>query len=114
MPKTVDDAVVDARAILQDERTPYRYPLADIVRYFNESFAEMRRIRPDIFVGRYLTELPTFTTSDLDMYYPISDMYFSASVDYIVYRIGVRDDQSINENRAEAFYKMFLQSLRVA
>jgi hypothetical protein len=114
MARAVSDAIAQARGILQDEREPYRYPDTDLITYLNDSFTEMRRIRPDIFVVRFPVETPFYDETTIDEDFPVSSMYFTTVVNYIVFRTGVRDDQSVNEGRAQAFYQMFLQQLMAA
>ena len=107
MARTIDDAVTEARVILEDTETPYRYSDSELVRYLNNSFAEMRRVRPDLFVGLFITQLPTFTVSQFSSSYPLPDMYYPATVSYMVAMSNMRDDQDVLSGRASSFLQLF-------
>lgn len=107
MSRTVSDALTQTRVILQDTDVPYRYETTELYRYLNDSLAEMRRIRPDIFIGRFITELPKFSTGDENKKYPLSDMFFPATVNYMVYMAEMREDQSVANGRAASFLQIF-------
>lgn len=47
---SVADYVADARVLLQDTISPYRYDDDSLVTALNVTLAEARRIRPDLFV----------------------------------------------------------------
>lgn len=111
MARTVSDALAEARIVLQDQVVPYRYPDDDLLRYLNNSFAEMRRVRPDLFVGRFSTPLPSYTSTELADTYPLEDMYFPASVSYMVSMAEMRNDQSAVDGRAASFLGLFMAQL---
>jgi hypothetical protein len=67
----------------------------------------MRRIRPDLFIGRFTTQLPTFDSTETAKTYPLEDMYFPASVNYMVSMAEMRNDQSAVDGRASAFLGLF-------
>jgi hypothetical protein len=48
----VSDVLAQARELLQDKVTPYRYSDDGLFYAINEAIFEARRLRPDLFVGR--------------------------------------------------------------
>ena len=63
MPKSLDDALTDARVILNDAAGD-RYTDAHLVSDFNSAIAQTKMLRPDVFI---LGEpLPEITVADLE------------------------------------------------
>lgn len=60
MAKTYANLLTEARQILQDTRTPYRYADDLLINGLNRGIQEMARIRPDAFWDRF-----DFTTDDI-------------------------------------------------
>lgn len=116
MARTIDDAVAETRLIIQDDTVPYRTSDAELVRYLNNGLAETRRLRPDIWIGRTggMYQIPTYDETNLNTQesFPLSDMYFSAVVNYMVSIQQSRDDQHVNDARAVSFMEMFRNQLR--
>lgn len=111
---TVDDYVAEARRLLQDEVSPYRYSDTSLVEALNVGLLEARRLRPDLFLGR-ATAVPTHgyvlvgTTVNLDQQYRPALVYYMAG------RVSARDDETSQESRASAFLGKFTaQLLQVA
>lgn len=48
---TVSDCLGVIRTLLQDFVEPYRYPNADVVAGLNFGLLDMKRVRPDLFIG---------------------------------------------------------------
>ena len=112
---TVGQYLQEARRLLQDEVTPYRYEDDDLVDALNIGLMEARRLRADLF-------LPLF---DLPFFAPPADhvaadstlkatpvtmdpMYRPALVYYIVGRAQLRDDESTTDQRASALLTKFV------
>jgi hypothetical protein len=112
MARSIGDTLEQARIILQDKRVPYRYETDELYVYLNNSFTEIKRLRPDIFVGRFENELPKYSEGDESKTYPLADMYFPATVTYMVAMAETRDDQSIATGRAATFLQLFTAQLR--
>lgn len=111
MAKTVADAVTEARAILQDNDTPYRYSDADLVAYLNDGLLETRKIRPDLFRTYWGTgdAFPEFTSQDITdaTDFPIDDMFFTPVVYFIAGTAELRDDEFTVDARAATLLNQF-------
>ena len=108
MAKTVNDAVNEARAILQDVTSQsFRYSTADLIAYLNDALLDARRIRPDLFYGMYDQDVPSFTESDLAEEFPIDGMYFTAVVFYMCGTAELRDDEFTQDGRAVSLLQQF-------
>jgi len=106
---TVGQYLEEARRLLQDEVTPYRYPDDDLVDALNIGILEARRLRADLFLP--LFEIPWVDPSGtIDMAAPVSmdPMYRPALVYYIVGRAQLRDDESTTDQRASALLTKFV------
>lgn len=111
MPRTVQDVLTQARALLQDTRDPTRYADAELVRNLDEAISEARRLRPDLFVGRIRDGVALLTGKPLTTPLPIDDMLFTATVNYVVGRAEIRDDQFTTDGRAVTLITMFQGAL---
>lgn len=77
---------------------------AKLLGFANDAVVLLRQKRPDLFFGQF-TALPgPKVAAD---FVPIADEYFTALVDYVVARAETQDDESVNEGRAIAFFKLF-------
>lgn len=114
MPRTILDAVTQARQIVQDELGD-RHPDAKVVSYLNNAISDARRLRPDLFLPDYLTSPQVlYTESDLTGTppdFPIDEGYFTAVVEYIAGFIGLGDDEFAQSDRAAALLNRFTQKL---
>jgi hypothetical protein len=107
---TVADYVTAARILLQDQTAPYRYADADLVQGLSFAITEARRIRPDMFIGRF-DELPFFsannsTAVDIDPQYRVAFLY------YMVGHVQLRDNEETQDQRASAFLSGFESKLK--
>lgn len=136
---TVGGYLRDARTILQDKVPPYRYTNIELVRAFNLTLMEARRIRPDLFVG-YLDAVPQYdwvealgvTNTDGDdaeavqsgpsdnddddnptwsEWVPMELQFRQAFVAGIVAHALSRDQEDIDDERATGFMKTFVNIL---
>lgn len=98
MPYTAARAITRAREILKDAGT--RYPTTELVDYLNEGIAEIRRVRPDLFIGGYAVGLPQVDPLDLDEPLPTPDSVFVALAQYVAGRAEWRDDEWAVDGRA--------------
>lgn len=108
--RTVGEVVVEARALLQDQREPFRYPTAELVSYVTAAVAEAHRIRPDIYLGRAMSP-PIYTETALSARVAVPDMYFPQVVNYVVGRAELRDDKFATDGRAMTLITAFGVSL---
>ena len=107
--ETVGQYLVEARRLLQDERTPYRYPEADLIDALNIGLLETRRLRADLFLP--LFEIPYFdpvASGVANHPVPMDAMYRSALVYYICGRAQLRDDEATTDQRAAGFMQKYL------
>lgn len=105
----VSDVLSQARTLLQDKVTPYRYSDDSLIAAINESMFEARRIRPDLFVGSLRTALTRVSASADTL--PLEDQYFSPVVNYVVGRAEMRDDEFATDKRAALLHSAFYTAL---
>lgn len=107
---TVANYIADARVLLQDEYAgAYRYSDTELVSSLNHAFLEMRRLRPDMFIGKkaipsYSSASPS-TAVDLDPQYRVAALY------YVVGRAELKDDEPTQDARATVFLNKFLTQM---
>lgn len=107
---TVADMISQVRTLLQDTVVEYRYPTADIVEAINQGTLEMRRVRPDLFLGRF-SALPTYSSLNTGDTLLIDDQYKMALLYYVVSIIQFRDEEETTDSRAAAFMNKFSSQL---
>lgn len=111
MATLLSTALNDARALLLDQTTPYRYPDADLVGYVNNGVATMYRLRPDFHLSAVL---PTFSVGTLTAEIPdfiVSEGFYPALIDFVVHRAQMRDDQYVDEGISAVFIEKFRAQL---
>lgn len=121
MAKTLDNLVDEVRLMLKDRRVPYRYTQADILEAINSAFGELKRLRPDIFLGCCsdddgTIELPDFIEADLNLTptptpFPVEATYFIPIVFYSVGKLQLGDDEFAIDNRAMSLLGAFRQQV---
>lgn len=111
MAKTIQDILDEARVYIQDEIEPYRYSDEDLVDYLNNGISEIRRIRPDFFVGLFYSDLPQFTISDLGEDYPLDEQTNTAITYFVAGNAALRDDEHVNDGRAAGLLGLFQAKL---
>jgi hypothetical protein len=116
MPRTILDAVTEARQVVQDVDGE-RHDDDKVVRYLNNAITDARRLRPDLFLPGYLTNPQVlYVAGDLDPGgpppdFPIDEGFYTAVVEYIAGFIGLGDDEFAQETRAVALLNRFTQKL---
>ena len=108
---TVQDYVTEARTLLQDSKTPYRYSDASVVNELNIAIAEAKRLRPDLFLKYRTTDYPTFTPDAMSVTVPFEDVYRSALSYYIVGKCTLRDEEDTDDKRGMMFMQKFAAQL---
>lgn len=104
--ETLGQYLEEARTLLQDKHSPYRYSDAEIVSALNIGLAEARRMRADLFLPR--GEIPYLSNpADVNAKVPMNAMYRPALIYYIVGRIQLRDDENTTDARAGALLQKF-------
>ena len=125
---TADDAITQARHILQDRVEPYRYTQDELILILNTAMTEIRRLRPDAFAGTALTAATQFFHDPADLTppagyipttdpWPIDQMFVAPVVEYIAAYAEFRDDEfvdgaaSAESGRATLFMTRWVQRL---
>lgn len=111
MPRTIGQCIAEARSILQDTATPFRYADADLYGLFTSAMADTRRLRPDLFIATLLDPYADFAPDDSGEAFPISEAYWTAIVNYLVGRAELRDDEANADSRAAALISAFKAAL---
>lgn len=122
MAKSIDDALTEARMILNDSTAPFRYTDVLLIRILNTALREVYALRPDAFVGNFtsgtlsVTEVPDFTTDDLEQNpetpFPVDDrLFFSPVTMYIAGKADLSDDEFAADGRAAALLTAFRNNL---
>jgi hypothetical protein len=116
--ETVGQYLIEARRLLQDEVTPYRYPDDDLVDALNIGLMEARRIRADLFLP--LFDMPWFDPgppagpvppASLSAPVTLDPMYRSSLLYYVCGRAQLRDDEGTTDQRAGAMLTKFTAQL---
>jgi hypothetical protein len=105
---TAASYITEARRLLQDEVEPYRYPDADMLAALNQSAFEARRLRPELFLGRF-DALPQVTAPEDP--FLVDPMYRSAILYYVVGRMELRDSEDTKDGRASVLLNKFVAQL---
>lgn len=98
---SVKDYVADARVILLDEVSPYRYSPGELLVAFNTALADGSRLRADLF----LRGVPCYDEID-GTPVPVEPQFRLAFVYGIVAHALLREDEDVSDQRAASFLKM--------
>lgn len=109
---TIADLVTEARALVNDERAPYRDTDQKFVAAVNRAMNELKRLRPDAFYELFDDDLdvavPEYTTSNMGTSSFPADMIFWTSVLYFVAgSIELKDDEFTADGRAVTLMQRF-------
>lgn len=100
-----------ARLPLQDSAKD-RYPDSELLTYALDAYLLIRRHRPDFLVSAWSTA-PAFGTLSLSSNFPlVGDEYLPVVADYVTARAESKDDQSVLEERAKAFFALFRDGVK--
>lgn len=114
MARTIGQCIADARTILQDRVPTHRYPEAELYAIFTSAMSDARRLRPDLFLPTLLRPFEAYTEADRDTPFPITELYWTAVVNYVVGRAELRDDQYNQDSRAASLLSSFKALLSTA
>ena len=103
--EAVEDYVTDARVLLLDTVIPYRYDDGSLLIGMNSTIAQIRRLRPDLFVYSH-EALPAFTAVD-DTVVNIEAPFRLALVYGMVAHALARDQEDVQDARATSFQGLF-------
>lgn len=108
---TVADYVVEVRRLIQDTVAPYRYSDANMVSALNMGLLEVRRLRPDLFVGLGLRkDVPDFTAVGAQDV-PMDPQYRASLVYYMAGQTQLMDEETTQDARASVFLNKFVSQL---
>lgn len=126
--KTIDDAVLETRQIVNDTFVPYRNLDATYIGYLNSALRALYSIRPDAFIGNFTqgvlsqTVVVTYTTADLQVIdgtanvlppvpatpFPADDrQFFNPVVAYMAGRVELADDEYVDTARSSQLLASF-------
>lgn len=106
----IGDIVTQATEILVDTDGD-RYTPTQLVELVNDAIRDIRRVRPDAFIGNYGDPLPAYTIADLDEDWPLDDQFVTAVIDYVAARASYRDDEFVEDARAITLNREFIRKL---
>jgi hypothetical protein len=108
---TVSEYIAQARVLVQDTRTPYRYSDADFCFALSAAMLEARKLRPDLFLATLPADPPSYTTADTSVAVAMDPMYRMPVLYYTAGYVGIRDAEPSQEARSAAFIALFSQKL---
>lgn len=109
---SVADYITEARTLLEDKVSPYRYSDEVIVSHLNNAVNSAAALRPDLFMvalrtpplTQYVASQPT-TTVAMDMRYRTALLY------YVVGQTQLIDEEDTQDTRAAALLAKFASQL---
>lgn len=112
--ETVTDYVNDARILLQDTISPYRYEDTELAAALSITLDDTRRLRPDLFLGDGTTtlfaDMPSYTAVDSTVV-PIENGFRNAILMGMIAHAIARDQEDVQDARAGVFLKMWRDKL---
>ena len=121
--KSIDDALFEARTIVNDLQQPYRNADATLVTFLNSALRALYSVRPDAFIGNFSSGIisnnavETYYTTDLGLTpptpFPVDDrLFFNPVVSFIAGRIEIADDEFVYNSRSAQLMQSFLLQLQ--
>ncbi len=103
--ETVTDYISDARTLLQDIVSPYRYDDESMLVAFNVTLLEVRRVRADLFVFR---SHPTLSydfvdSTEVEMEHPFRHALVYGTCAHAL----ARDQEDVQDARSTNFMRIF-------
>jgi hypothetical protein len=113
MPKSIDDALTDARVILNDSAGE-RYTDAQLVSDFNNAISQTKMLRPDVFkLGEVLPEIAVadlgLTPTPTD--FPLPEIFYQSFVYFLAGNAELRDDEFAVDGRAMTLLAAYRRNL---
>jgi hypothetical protein len=100
--QTVSEYVEDARELLLDKISPYRYSDTSLVAALNLALLDARRLRPDLFVYRWGNRVPNYLAVD-GQDVPIEHQFRKGIVYGLVSHALARDQEDVQDQRSNLF-----------
>ena len=99
---TVTDIITDARTLLLDTIGPNRYTDTELLVGLNTALLEIRRVRADLFLGKYKGHVPKFNANGGETIH-IEPQFRLAIVYGTLAHALMRDDEDVQDARSNAF-----------
>lgn len=120
--KTINDAIAEARLMVNDVLPPYRNDDPVYLAYLNSGLRALYQVRPDAFIGNFTqgiistTAVVTYDITDLVTVpltpFPVDDrQFFNPLVAYMAGRIEIADDEYTETSRSQQLLLSFRQQL---
>lgn len=103
MAKTMQQ-VCDRGRIPLNDVDKVRYPDTELLSYANDAVLILRNKRPDLFYSTFTTAIAEKALGDN---LPLDDTIYPAVCDYVTARAESKNDESVVEQRAAAFFGLF-------
>lgn len=107
----VSDYVADARVLLQDTVQEYRYDDISLVSALNIAMMDVRRWRPDLFLGDLTDtnfgQVGAFDVGEMDTPVMVEFAFRPAVVFGMAAHALMRDAEDVQDARAQIFYNTF-------
>lgn len=110
MAKTYQTLIDEARELLQDTESPYRYSDDILLNKLNRGLQELARVRPDAFWDTFATDdivVPEVTIGTLGTTFPNPMQFYNPLVSWVVAWAEVLDDEFTVDGRADMLIKQF-------
>ena len=104
----VSDMIAMVRDVLQDDDAD-RYSNARLIRGINLGVLDTRRVRPDLFIGRYSE--PTWQATALSDEFPLPEVIVPSIVKYTAGWAELADDEYTTDGRAASLLTAFRTDL---
>lgn len=114
MAKTYATAITEARELLQDTLTPYRYSDDILLNILNRALQETGRVRPDAFWDTFATDdivVPEVTSGTTSTTFPLPMQFYLPIVSFIVAWAEIIDDEFTADGRAAMLGQQFKSQL---
>lgn len=119
--KTLDDAMAEIRAIINDTDTDFaRFTNAFVLQKLNSALRDLYRYRPDAYIGNFAqgvlssNTIVTYDETDLGLAtpWPVDDrLFFTPVLLYVAGMVELADDEFVDNSRAAQLLVSFRQAL---
>lgn len=114
MASTVEKVIGSARYLIADTRVPYRYPQEQALDAYNLAMADVWRMRPDLFIGKYASGVPEVLIADIaTAEFPLGSQWLSPVLSFIAGWVEMSDDEFTIDGRAAMLQQRFQSTLLV-
>lgn len=105
----VSELLLTVRDTLQDDAGD-RYSTASLLRALNMGILDMRRSRPDYFIGQYLVATPQVAADTEEV--PVPEIAVPGLIAWVAGFAELRDDEYTADGRAKTLLDAYNGSLR--